>query len=317
MRTATHFERNRGATTRGFARRSRLRATRTPPSRARSDPPAMGNPPGTTRDSTGTGTTSFRGSRFPSGSGNGTSLARERPRRSRRGRRAKVTRGRDRLAAHGEAVSAETTRTAPVRGEEVTTTRGDDSRFNPDPSDSLSASDALSSPSFSSSSSDSSSSVSSSSVSSSSVSSSPLFTPLSSSSGGHAGELDLLLENPAVLVHHRVVGRQEGDCDEGGREIVETGRWRGSARTGWTIRRAGPRRARGDEKDERARGARLSHTASADSYCAARTMSISSRFMSTTSRAESVATAGAAPGRARRRHRPAAPERDREDGDVR
>lgn len=113
---------------------------------------------------------------------------------------------------------------------------------------------------------------------------------------GHAGELDLLLENPAVLVHHRVVGRQEGDCDEGGRGIVETGRWRGSARTGWMIRRAGPRRARGGRKGTNARDARLSHTASADSYCAARTMSISSRFMSTTSRAESVATAGAAPG---------------------
>lgn len=52
----------------------------------------------------------------------------------------------------------------------------------------------------------------------------------------------------------------------------------------------------GGRKGTNARDALLSHTASADSYCAARTMSISSRFMSTTSRAGSVATAGAAPG---------------------
>lgn len=77
---------------------------------------------------------------------------------------------------------------------------------------------------------------------------------------GHAGELDLLLEDSAILVHHRVVGREEGDCDEEGAGVVGTGRRRGSALTGRTNRRAGPRRARGGTKRDETRATHVSRT---------------------------------------------------------
>ena len=279
---------------RGFARRSRPRATRTPPSRLRSDPPGTRNPPGTTRDST-TG----RGRLLSVGRGSRAAGKRyepraRAPRRSRRGRRAKATRGRGHRRARGSGTRRDDAN-RPVGGEEVRRNQTHARRRRrftrttpPRQTESSPLASALSSPSL---------------LHRLRTLRLRCLRPRSRPPPLRALVVPVRVGTPASSIFSSRTrrywsttaswGARRATATRRARERRDGGR-RGQ-RTGRTNRRAGPRCA-GGTKGTNARDARLSHTASADSYCAARTKSISSRFMSTTSRAESVATAGAAPG---------------------